>query len=78
MSIPTPTVLDRIIADAIDKAREEGIRSVFSWSAENDADIKKILRDSVIEHLKSPEGKAKIIALADQAIESLTKGRRGY
>lgn len=76
MSEPTST-LDRIISDAIEKAKSDAIYAVFG-AAQNDTVVAGMIRDAVIAHLRTPEGHAKIVALADKALAGLTARKGGY
>ncbi len=76
MSEPTST-LDRIISDAIEKAKTEAIYQAFG-NAQNDTVVAGLIRDAVVAHLRTPEGHAKIVAIADKAIAGLTARKGGY
>lgn len=69
------TTMDRIIDDALAKARDEAIASVFDRFG-NDSEIDKLIRAQVVEYLKSEAGHAKIIELADKSIEALKRVER--
>jgi hypothetical protein len=67
---PAPTVMDRIIAEALERAQTQAIDSVFARFG-SDSEVMRLLREHVVAHLRSPEGRAKVVALADKAIERL-------
>ncbi len=70
-----PTIMDRIIEDALDKARRDAVEAVFTRFRE-DSKINDYVREQVMAYLKSPDGQAKIVALADEAIEKLKQAAR--
>ena len=76
MAEPTST-LDRIISDAIEKAKTDAIYAVFG-AAHSDTVVAGMIREAVVAHLRTPEGHAKIVALADKAIAGLTARKGGY
>lgn len=63
-------VMDKIISDALENARKEAVESVFSRFG-SESQLHQVLRTHVVDYLRTPEGTAKIIALADKTIESL-------
>ena len=64
------TVMDRLIEEALEKARKEAIEAIFGRFHE-DSVIREELRKLTLEYLKTPEGHARIVDLANKAIDQL-------